>query len=444
MSKFLFISTYASSLDIAFRLLQENHQVKFWVKDEDEQDTGDGFVDKVPYKTEKLPNGKEKQTAIPDAYKKFIPWADYIVIDFVGFGTLADDLRKQGKKVFGGSKYTDDLENDRLFGMTEAEKYGLLVPPHFEFTSLDDGINFVRSNTNAYALKPNGQQEKNLCFVGKEKSGEDLIGYMEGYKKNNAKKLEKAEFTLQEVVKGVEVAVSAYCDGKHLMNTKNVNFEHKKLLAGGLGVNCGETGTILMNRKGPQKLFQETLDKMENVLVKANYHGWIDINTICNEQGVWFLEFTSRWGYPQALILDECMDSDWAVDIMNVSNGTMDDWKVKEDIHAGIVVYSEGFPYWQAYEKLGIDREVEGINSETIQHIKLCEVFRKDGKILTTGSNGETVVATAIGKTAKEASDNAQEWAKKIEFPSKGWRVDIGAKTDEDILKLIKMGLLTH
>ncbi|MCX6776986.1 MAG: hypothetical protein NTY73_03405 [Candidatus Micrarchaeota archaeon] len=43
--------------------------------------------------------------------KEFKDWDDVIFFDDVGFGQIAEDLRKDGKLVVGGSKYTDSLED---------------------------------------------------------------------------------------------------------------------------------------------------------------------------------------------------------------------------------------------------------------------------------------------------------------------------------------------
>ena len=45
--KFLFVSPEALSLDLAYKIVQEVHEVKFSILGETEEDVGDGFVEKV-------------------------------------------------------------------------------------------------------------------------------------------------------------------------------------------------------------------------------------------------------------------------------------------------------------------------------------------------------------------------------------------------------------
>ena len=96
--KFLFISLEALSIDLAYVIRQEGNDVKFFTQNATEKDVGDGFVDKI------------------DSWEDQVDWADLVVFDDIGFGKIAEKLRAEGKKVVGGSLYTDKLENEREYG----------------------------------------------------------------------------------------------------------------------------------------------------------------------------------------------------------------------------------------------------------------------------------------------------------------------------------------
>ena len=63
--KFLFVTEEALSVDLAWKIKEEGNEVKFYVGNEDDQDIGEGFVEKC------------------DDWKPFLDWADVIVFDDV-------------------------------------------------------------------------------------------------------------------------------------------------------------------------------------------------------------------------------------------------------------------------------------------------------------------------------------------------------------------------
>src|SRR3984893_4311533 len=85
------------------------------IGDKKERDIADGFV------------AKSKD------WEKDKDWADIIVFDdTLGQGEKAQALRKEGKKVIGGTAYGDKLEDDRSFGQEELKKAGVNIIPYAE------------------------------------------------------------------------------------------------------------------------------------------------------------------------------------------------------------------------------------------------------------------------------------------------------------------------
>src|SRR6185503_11040740 len=290
--KFLFVSPEALSIDLAYRVLQENNDVKFFVQSDTEKDVGDGFVEKVT------------------AWDNLVDWADVIIFDDIGFGKVAEKLRSEGKRVIGGSSYTDRLENEREFGQQELAKAGVSVLANWNFSDFDEAIKFVQGNPQRYVIKPSGraQHEKELLFLGQQEDGNDVIDVLAHYKKNWSNKIRI--FQIQKYASGVEVGVGAFFNGKDFVNPININFEHKRLFPGEIGPSTGEMGTSMMWSQ-KNKIFDMTLAKMKDRLVEAKYCGYIDINCIANSKSIYPLEFTSRFGYPTISIQMEGVTSDW-------------------------------------------------------------------------------------------------------------------------------------
>jgi phosphoribosylamine--glycine ligase len=261
--------------------------VKYYINDPAEKEIADGFVPKS------------------DNWEADVDWADLIVFDDVlGQGTHADRLRKAGKLVVGGTPYTDRLEDDRAFGQQELKNAGVSIIPQENFTSFDDAIARVKANPGRYVIKPSGEAQnyKRLLFVGEEEDGHDVIQILGDYKAAMSHRIK--EFQLQRRIMGVEVAAGAFFNGAEFMQPICVNFEHKKLFPGDIGPSTGEMGTSMFWSE-PNRIFNATLRKMAPRLREEGYVGYIDINCIVNNNGIYPLEFTSRFGYPTISIQQE-------------------------------------------------------------------------------------------------------------------------------------------
>lgn len=422
--KFLFVGWESLSGDLAWQIQKEGHALRVYIKNPDDHDVYDGFLEKV------------------DDWKSHVDWADVVVFDDVGFGTHADALRKQGKRVVGGSGYTDRLEEDREFGQAEMKRVGMLTLPHWDFDNFDTAITFLKSNPGRYVWKPSGNTPsdmKGLLFLGTEEDGKDLLEVLEHNKTAWAKKIKI--FQLQKFASGVEVAVGAFFNGEDFVYPINVNFEHKKLFPGDIGPYTGEMGT-LMYWSPPNTIFNLTLAKMRDDLRTSGYAGYVDINCIANARGVYPLEFTCRFGYPTISIQMEGVQTPWGEFLAALAGRQPAELKVKKGFQIGAAVAVPPFPYddkaaFEIYRDSSILFKKPNGEGMHLGDLKLV-----DGDWRLAGQSGYALVVTGSGLTVQEARQQMYNRIGTILLQNMFYRTDIGEKWNQDSDKLQTWGYL--
>jgi phosphoribosylamine---glycine ligase len=422
---FLFVSYDGYIGDTAWQVIKEGHEARYFIEAEENQDIADGFVPKVY-------NWEEN-----------IGWADVIIFDDVlGHGRHAQMLRKQGKLVVGGTEYSDMLEDDRSFGQEELKKAGINILPYKEFHDFDDAIKYVQEKPSRYVIKPSGEAQniKRMLFVGEEEDGKDVVEVLEAYKKVSSDNIQV--FQIQKRVMGVEVAVGAFFNGHEFVYPININFEHKKLFPGQIGPSTGEMGTA-MYWGGTNRIFNQTLLKLQDRLSQEGYVGYIDINCIVNTNGIYPLEFTARFGYPTIFIQQEGINMPISDFLFGLASGTLKEFKVRKGFQIGVRVVVPPYPFndEDTFERYSNNATIlfkkinyDGIHIEDVKNI--------DGQWLVAGTSGVVLVVVGTGQTMKQAQAQAYNRVKNIIIPNMYYRTDIGDRWFEDSDKLHTWGYL--
>jgi phosphoribosylamine--glycine ligase len=425
-TKFLFVSYDGLIADIAWEVVKEGSQAKLWIKDPDEQGIADGFVPKTA------------------DWRAEVDWADVVVFDDVlGMGAMAQEVRRTGKKVVGGTPYTDRLEDDRAFGQQELKNAGVSIIPQQNFTAFRDAIDYVKANPNRYVIKPSGEAQnyKRLLFVGEEEDGRDVMQVLDDYERAWADRIK--EFQLQRRIMGVEVATGAFFNGREFVSPICVNFEHKKLFPGDIGPSTGEMGTAMFWSE-PNRIFNGTLKRMEPKLREEGYVGFIDINCIVNNNGIYPLEFTARFGYPTISIQQEGLLTPMDEMLYKLAEGSLTRMRARAGFQLGVRIVVPPFPYKdpETFESTSKDAVIlfktpnrEGVHIEDVRLV--------NGEWLVTGTSGVVLIVCGTGPTMRQARRQAYNRVKNVMIPNMYYREDIGDRwSEEDSDRLHSWGYL--
>jgi phosphoribosylamine--glycine ligase len=361
-----------------------------------------------------------------------------------GFGALQDELRRDGYKVIGGSAFGDRLENDRAYAQQLLAGLGLQVAANREFSDAREAAAFIAARPRRYVLKFSGHGfASNDNYVGQRADGGDVQAMLAA--RLRARGDDPTRFILMDHVEGVEMGVGAYFNGEAFLLPACLDWEHKRFFAGDQGELTGEMGTVAtFDRSGT--FFERTLGRIAPLL-RANGHvGYVNLNTIANDAGIWPLEFTCRFGCPGYAVLDPLQQTAWAELFRRMIARSNPRFDAAPGFSVGIVLTTPPFPY----SRLEIDEPVGlpvlipgGFDAEDLSHIHLAEVGRADGQLVTSGIYGWPMVVTGTGPGIADAQRAAYARAAQILIPNLRYRLDIGNRlAARDYSEVERLGLL--
>ena len=403
--------------DMYIDLARSGHEVRVYVSNPEFHHKLDGFVRRVA-------DWKSELSWVHAAGKEGV-----VIFETTTFGSTQDQLRRAGYNVIGGSEFGDRLENDRAFGQEWLRKIGLRTASVDSFNDAAAADEFLRRNPQRYVLKFNGpHKDAQESFISEFDDGRDLRFILNRDPKRFQRR-DGAAFVLMAHIQGVEVGVGAYFNGQRFMEPVCIDWEHKRFFDGDKGEMTGEMGTLVSYRNA-RPLFDATLGRMADALRLSRYVGYINLNTIVNDQGIWPLEFTCRFGYPGFAILAALHQEEWGALFQRMVSRECTDFLTSPGFAIGVVLTIPPFPFlsgnkaargWPVHfrEPLAADDQL---------NLHFDEVAISSGQLVTTGPTGYVLVATGTGHTVAIARKSAYSLLGRIAVPNGRYRTDIGSR----------------
>jgi phosphoribosylamine--glycine ligase len=429
--RFLGIGDYCDLGALYLRLIEEGHEVRVFIGNPLCRGTLGGLV-------EQAADWHDELEWIRAAGRDGIILFENVAKNR---GALQDELRVQGLGVIGGSAYGDRLENDRAYAQQVLSAAGLPIARMWEFGDREAALDFLDRHPGRYVLKFNGPDAAIDNYVGRLADGRDVRAYLR--KLAHPESLH-ASLVLMEYLEGVEMGVGAYFDGEKFLAPACLDWEHKRFFPGDLGELTGEMGTVVTYTRS-RRFFERTLGRMEHLLREHGHCGYVNLNTIVNERGIWPLEFTCRFGYPGFAILTPLQKTPWADLFAAMVRKSSLTFETQPGFSVGVVLTIPPFPYPrpQVQEPVGLPVFFEGeLTPEDRQNLHYCEVGLEDGELVTSGIYGWAMVATGVGESISIAQQRANRLADRVLIPNVRYRRDIGDRlAAKDFARVEKLGL---
>lgn len=431
--RFLGIGDDSSLGDLYRQLQAAGHDVKVCIRDASSSDVLNGLIDRVP----------DWQDALP--WLRAAGDEGIILCETAHDGILQDRLRQDGYQVIGSSSFGDRLENDRGFGQACMCEAGLQTAEIFSFDDFDAAIGFIGQQPGRYVFKLNGAAfTSSMNYVGELEDGRDVCALLR-QKKAKWTSDARPSFILMQHLTGVEIGIGAYFNGEAFLEPVCLDWEHKRFFNEDMGELTGEMGTLVTYRdSGP--LFAATLARMAPRLRHEGYLGYININTIVNDAGVWPLEFTCRFGYPGYAILSPLHAEGWDQLFARMVRRDTLAFATHPGFALGIVMTVPPFPYSGSSSVSCKGLPVlfrRPLTPDEQMHLHFDEVAQVNGELVTCGTYGYVMVVTGAGDTAQAAREAAYGLAEQVVVPNLRYRTDIGQRfLRQDRQELQRLGWL--
>ena len=431
--RFLGITETCDLGSLYLRLLQEGHEVKICIEEPAAQGTLAGMVPRIPDWRQELDWIRE---AGEDGILLFEAVSE-------GFGALQDGLRRDGYHVIGGSAFGDRLENDRAFAFDLLSQIGLQTAGSRTFEDRVEAERFLSDHPGRYVLKfsgPNFSSSDN--YIGQLPDGRDVVAYLKARLDSLGS---GCRFILMDFLEGVEIGVGAYFNGDTFLEPACLDWEHKRFFAGDIGELTGEMGTVA-TYEWSGGFFARTLKRLQPYLKEAGHVGYVNLNTIVNEAGIFPLELTCRFGYPGFAVLEPLQDIGWGELFGGMVRRSVSRLPTRSGFSVGIVLTTPPFPYSrkQVEEAVGLPVSFhQPFGPDDLRHLHLGEVGTEHGQLVTSGLYGWTMVVTGVAEEIGAAREAAYRRAANVTVPNLRYRLDIGDRLiAREWAKLVELGAL--
>jgi phosphoribosylamine--glycine ligase len=228
------------------------------------------------------------------------------------------------------------------------------------------------------------------------------------------------------------------------MTPFNHTIEHKQIMDNDLGPSTGCAFNIVWVPRETNRVIDEGIKLMQPILKENNYVGPIDLNTVVNEDGVWALEFTPRFGYDAFPAFLELVDEDLGVVIAKMARGEQpDEILLKPGFGSAVRVSIPPHPSDEFVHPGGIP--IQGLTRSDRPHLYFFEVMLDRADRLVSAKGGGAIAAvTGAGETIHESFVGPYEILNRLKIPEKQFRTDAVKVLTADHAELFRQLAFGH
>lgn len=355
---------------------------------------------------------------------------------------LADDLRAQGKLVFGPGADGAQLEGSKIwmkyllnragvptakFSVARTHEEVRIGVQYFFDRRMSTGLGCVIKTDGLAAGKGVGVF-KNVdefgVYTAKSDAIQDGVSKLDGSFGDGGRQV-----VIEELLPGYEVSIFAVCNGEDYVLLPGA-VDYKRLLDGDRGPNTGGMGSYSpagnehMHVEWAEVCIRPVLEELKRRGI--NYRGVLYAGLMITPEGPKVLEFNVRFGDPEIQSVLVRSTSDFAELLRQAAAGEdMTQPEFSADYAVTVVVAAEGYPKspvkGQPIQVFG-DDNWRTVNRVTPFYAGVA--WSTAGELIVNG--GRVLCLTALGETKHWAHDKATKAAHGFTWPGAQMRNDIG------------------
>ena len=343
---------------------------------------------------------------------------------------LADQLRAQGKTVFGPGADGARLEGSKAYLKEFLASAHVPTAAYGVFDDEAEALAFLDTMTPPYVIKTDGLAAGKGVLVTRDldKASHDVHEKLSGRVFGGAGRT----VIIEEGLDGEECSMMVLCDGAHVMALAPSQ-DFKRLGDGDVGANTGGMGAYAPMASLTS---DEVNDIMERIVAPTirelerrdiDYRGVLYAGIMLTSQGPKILEYNVRFGDPETQVLVPLYGDDFYDLLMQVARGRLTDTSpVASGAAVTVILASQGYPeaLWKGDIISGL-----GADGQLIQRLEGVTIFHAgtardtEGRFVTTG--GRALAVTGVAEDLREARRRAYDAAALITFEGRVMRNDI-------------------
>ena len=346
---------------------------------------------------------------------------------------LVDALERIGVSAYGPKADGARLEASKIYTKEILQKYGIPTAPAAFFDDAEAAIAYLLTRPAPIVVKADGLAAgKGVVVAQTHAEAESAVRALLALKSQSKIANQKSKILLEDCLVGEETSLLVVVSGRDYVILPTAQ-DHKRIGDGDTGPNTGGMGAY----SPATVVTPELLLRIEREIVRPSvdaiaaegiaFRGTLFIGIMLTAEGPSVLEYNTRFGDPETQVALPRLTTDVLALLWAATRGELagTELVVKPEHAVCVVIAARGYP--GAYSKGDVIVFPPAASLPPSTFIFHAGTARNAaGQFVTAG--GRVLGVTALAPTLRLAADRAYAACDQIQWASKYFRRDIGAR----------------